>query len=99
MKEPELKENFQKLIHHLSDKWKGSPCPMCQHSGWTVDDNVYELRKFNGGKLVLGGGPILPIIPVTCNNCGNTVFVNALKAGVVQQEKNKEEGNKENENG
>ncbi len=24
------------------------------------------------------GGKILPLVPVTCTNCGNTIFINAL---------------------
>ena len=84
MAEP-TKQNIdtQKLIAHLKDKWLGRPCPMCQVGNWNVSDKVFELREFYGGGLRLGGVPIYPVIPVTCNNCGNTVFINPITAGVL----------------
>jgi hypothetical protein len=41
------------------------------------------LRRYHDGALIGGGDPILPVFPVTCNVCGNTVFFNALKAGAI----------------
>jgi len=72
-----------KILDHLKAKWKDVNCPMCNHNQWSASEEVFEIRKYYGGNVVLGQGPILPIIPVTCNNCGNTVLVNAIKAGVV----------------
>jgi hypothetical protein len=36
-----------------------------------------------GGGLVVGG-PVYPFLVVTCSQCGYTVFVNALKAGILK---------------
>ena len=38
-----------------------------------------------GGGLVVGG-PVYPLVVVTCATCGYTVFVNAIKVGIVQAE-------------
>ena len=38
--------------------------------------------EFNQGNLVLGG-QLVPVVPVVCNNCGNTVLVNAILAGLI----------------
>lgn len=47
---------------------------------------IFELREFNDGNFVLGpNSAITPVIPVTCSNCGNTVFVNALIAGLLKE--------------
>jgi ribosomal protein S27AE len=83
----EKKMNVEKFITHLNEKWGNKPCPMCGTSNWNVSDNVYELREFQGGNLVLGNGPIIPIVPVTCVNCGNSIFVNALMSGAVEKPK------------
>jgi hypothetical protein len=72
-----------RLIEHLRQKWMGRPCPMCGVGNWNVQDTTFELREFNEGNLIVGGGPIIPIVPVICSNCGNTVLVNALSAGLV----------------
>jgi predicted nucleic-acid-binding Zn-ribbon protein len=79
------KMNVNKLLKHLNDKWGNIACPMCGSSGWNVSDTIYELREFHGGNLVLGNGPIVPIVPVSCNNCGNTVLVNALLSGAIDK--------------
>lgn len=56
---------------------------MCQVGNWNVNDTVFELREFHGGGMVIGGGPIYPVVPVSCNNCGHTVLVNAVMTGLV----------------
>lgn len=79
------KRNVDKVIQHLNKKWGNRPCPMCGSNSWNVSDTVYEMREFHGGNLVLGTGPIYPVVPVSCNNCGNSVMVNALLSGAVDQ--------------
>lgn len=64
-----------KLIH---------PCPLCGERGWSVPDVMYELREYNFGDLVIGGNMgIIPVIPLVCNNCGNTVLINAVHLGLM----------------
>jgi hypothetical protein len=76
----------EKMINHLKHKWQGRKCPMCNGGTWNVSDRVYELREYHGGKLVVGGSPIVPVVPVTCDNCGNTVLVNAIVSEAVEKE-------------
>lgn len=84
-----------KVMQHLVNKWgEKKKCPMCNQSSWWISDTVYEMREFHGGGLVLGAGPIIPIITVACQNCGNTIFINAIVAGVVEPAKEKKEGEK-----
>lgn len=70
------------LIEHLNEKWGGRGCAQCGSTNWQVQDSIFELRQFSGGTLVVGG-PLIPVVPVICQNCGNTVLVNGLIAGVV----------------
>jgi len=46
---------------------------------------IFQLSEFHEGNLVVGG-PLIPVIPVTCTNCGNTVLVNALISGALKPE-------------
>ena len=55
---------------------------MCDHQAWVIGKNVFELREFHEKGFLIGPGPIVPIIPVTCSNCGNTVLINAFIAGL-----------------
>ena len=61
----------------IFQKWQGQGTPGCPYCGtheWWVGNPV-ELSTVTG----LGAAP--PMFPVTCKNCGQTVFVNALVAG------------------
>jgi len=89
------KADVQKVIEHLNTKWGKRHCPMCGENSWTVSDTVYELREYHGGNVVFGSGPIYPIVPVSCNNCGNSVMISAIQSGAienpnVEQKKNHE---------
>jgi hypothetical protein len=75
------KFDVNKAIAHLREKWAGSPCPMCRVTNWNVQDSIYQLPQFNPIGMVVGGS-LIPVIPVSCGNCGNTILVNAIKAGV-----------------
>ncbi|MGN4997040.1 hypothetical protein [Aeromonas sp. 61P] len=79
------KFDSKKIISFLSNKWKGRGCPMCNSGPWNVPDNTFQLMEFHGGNLVMGG-PLIPVIPVSCENCGHTILVNAIIAGVVEPE-------------
>ena len=82
--------DYDKLLTHLNEKWKNNPCPMCQTATWSTPAKIFEIREFSGGSLVVGGVPIIPIIPVTCQNCGNTIFINAITSNLLIDKTNPE---------
>lgn len=60
------------------------PCPICGGTHWNLNDKIFEVREFQGGSLVLGGDTsVLPVIAMSCQNCGYTHFINAIKIGAV----------------
>lgn len=73
----------QKLLGHLNGKWMSKPCQMCSVGKWSVQDSTFQLMEFQEGSLVVGG-PVIPVVPVTCTNCGNTLLVNAITAGLMK---------------
>jgi len=79
----------KQFIEYLQAKWGGKSCPMCGKTDWSIMGRVYELREYGETGLVLGGNTIVPIVPVLCKNCGNTVLVNAIIAGLVDRDKEK----------
>lgn len=61
-------------------------CPICASRSWNMSDMIFELREFQGGGIVLGGDShIYPVVPLTCEKCGNTYFINAMKLGIIEQ--------------
>ncbi len=83
-------EQHQKLAKFVGTKWRPPfQCPYCQMNNWNITREVFQLTEFSGGGLVVGG-PVVPLAPVTCNNCGHTVLLNALIAGAVEPPKEEE---------
>ena len=81
------KPSSQEVIDFLNSRWGSAPCPMCNGRRWTVSDKVFELREFNDGNIVVGGpnSSVTPIIPIVCEYCGNTLFINALTTGLLRE--------------
>lgn len=77
--------NQDKLINILNEKWGNRPCNMCGTGNWLVSDKVFELREFNNGDLIIGGGPITPLVTITCSECGNTILINPIAIGVLDK--------------
>lgn len=77
-------EQQQKQINDwLTAKWSAKKqCPMCGHVAWSAGPTPTLLPRGanDSGDMVIGGG--YPCVVVTCTNCGNTVLVNAIVAGV-----------------
>jgi len=76
----------------LETHWTGShKCPICQSSKWALMNKVWELREYQGGSLVIGGQPILPVVAMMCNVCGHTILFNAIAVGAVDRPTSQEE--------
>lgn len=74
--------NFNDFSEYLRARID-SRCQICGNTNWNIETKVFELREFSSGDLALGG-PIIPLIPMTCTNCGNTALINAIHAGLVK---------------
>lgn len=71
----------QRIIDFINSRWRGGKhCTLCNTNSWNVESNLAELRFLHYGSFVLGG-PVVPLVVVTCNNCGHTILFNAMKAG------------------
>lgn len=83
-----MKVDQEKLQQYLQ-KITPPECPLCQQRRWSVNDTIFQLLEFQNGDLIIGGGQsIFPVIPLTCDNCGNVHFINAIKAGLIEPNKN-----------
>lgn len=76
-----------RAITWLEAKWTRSrACPICGGEDWGISD-AHEIRQFNGGNLVVGGGTsLMALNPVTCATCGYTFLINALIAMGEQEQ-------------
>ena len=80
-------EQHKQLVGHLQKQWKTPvSCYVCRSNDWDVSAELYELREFHGGNMVIGGSSLIPVSPVICKVCGYTVLINPLIAGVSLKE-------------
>lgn len=75
-------EGMQRFHAHLQNALR-HPCAICGSGNWQFDDTIFELRQFAGGGIT-ANGQIKPVVSITCNGCGNIIFMNALTTGVIQ---------------
>jgi hypothetical protein len=73
-------------ISWLARKWgeEAKPCPYCGTAAWHVGTPQYIDVGFGHGEP--GFSTMSPTFPVMCSNCGNTVLINAVLAGLVEPE-------------
>lgn len=76
----------QRVINYILEKsnHRQITCPICGQHEWSVNNLVTEMREFQNGNLVVGGdSSIMPFVSITCNNCGHTLFINAIMSGII----------------
>lgn len=79
-----------RLQEWFRTKWKHRACPVCGTNAYAAPDRVWQVPEFRQGAIIIGGGRLIPMFPVTCNNCGYIVWVNAIAAGVLLRPEGKD---------
>ena len=80
------KEQTDLIISKLNNfKDKRQPCSVCGGCQWIINDTIFEVREFNMGDMVIGGAnsAVMPMVSISCVNCGHTRFLSAIKLGVI----------------
>jgi len=76
-------EQRQKASDLVKSKWKlVGGCPLCHATNFDLQPTIFQIPEFfrQGAKNT---GAVIPVIPYTCTNCGFTILVNALVAGII----------------
>lgn len=73
-----MKVNKEKLLKTINAKWLTKKCPMCGNNNWTIDDDMMTMVCIGKDKSLQLGGKMVPVVTITCKECGNTIFVNPL---------------------
>ena len=71
--------NTLKLVKFLNEKIKNTKCPLCEKDDWKISEDLYALFNLEKGNGTLGN----PVIVIACRECGNTILIQADKAGVL----------------
>lgn len=84
-----MKVNRNKMEIYLK-KIRATACPLCGNNKWNITEHVFQAIEFDQKGIILGGAAY-PIVPITCANCGNTYFINAFVADLIDREPSAEE--------
>lgn len=87
-------EQMAKIDEWLTSKWgEKKLCTQCEVSAWGVGAAPASVPLSSNDARIIYAGGHYPCIVVTCNNCGNTILVNALVAGIQALLEGKEAAN------
>lgn len=70
------------LNQWFQNKWKHGPCPVCETDLWTPLPRLGMIPNINPPGPT--GGNVVPVLLVSCTNCGYLLTINALMAGVIE---------------
>jgi len=78
-------EELKKAHDWLSKFTPGADtiCPICRSSDWYINDRLVQPLTLGSMYSVQLGGIGYPQITMNCVQCGHTVFINAVVAGIV----------------
>jgi predicted nucleic-acid-binding Zn-ribbon protein len=94
--DPSSTVNRMKVIQWLDSHWKSPTrtaknCLICGVTKWSIPEDFTWMATVGvGGSLNLGGD-YFAFVPITCTNCGNTLFFNARIMGLLPVKKREEE--------
>ena len=78
-------EQYSRAQSWLDAHWKTSECPFHGPTTWALGDVMAAALAYVpvGGQSI---NKVYPLVVLTCNTCGYTVFVNAIRIGLTQPE-------------
>lgn len=79
-----------KVMDWIRKNWiKPSNCPICNMDDWGISDKIIEIRPIHEQPESFSGN-IYPYFFIFCRNCGYTIFVNAIIAGLIEIKPNQQ---------
>ncbi len=64
--------------------WPPFKCPICRSDEWTVGDHLVQPLAVGCYNQVLFKGAAYPQVMLISKQCGYTMFINAVMAGIVR---------------
>lgn len=71
------------LSRWFNEKWNHGPCPVCGTDLWTPLPRLGMIP--NLAALAPGATNVVPVLLVSCTNCGYLLAFNALTADVIKE--------------
>ena len=72
----------QKISEWINKKCRNMKCECCGSKIWNLNEHIIAPVNVQNGSLALGGS-MTPQVILTCSNCGNTKYFNAVMIGLL----------------
>lgn len=85
------------------DRINPQPCPLCGQNSWSINNRVFQLGEYETSESLRKrienklDSKCVPLVPLTCDNCGNTYLINAILTDLIDPNENNEHAVNENE--
>lgn len=79
-----IKIDYDGIIDHLNKTWKNNACPMCGAIEWGTERIIYSPLRVGEDNVVYWKDGLMPLVPIVCGKCGNTLFINANIVGCYE---------------
>jgi hypothetical protein len=76
-------EDLEKLNGFLESVGGVRPCALCGNSNWQAEGIVTFIVRPKFARSYPFSGPAVPCVILTCGVCGNALFINANRAGLI----------------
>jgi hypothetical protein len=75
---------IDKALNWIRSQWGPIPatCSICKTAKWTLQDYVVAPPQWSQ-QTVLAAPVAFPQLILSCNKCGHSLFVSAVKAGII----------------
>ena len=60
-----------------------APCPQCKSRNWEVPPCLMVMSEYKKNTALFIGGRAIPVLALTCKQCGYMVTFNAVTLGLV----------------
>lgn len=78
---------YRDKVQEWAERHLTHPCAVCWQENWTVEGRVFFLQRLmpnESGEIINVTGMGRVLFLVTCETCGNTLTINALKTGLIE---------------
>ena len=79
-------DDKEKIVQWVNQKMEGTVgiiCSICHNKTWTIGDDLVVPPVFKGGDTHIGGR-VYPQAMLICNKCAHTIFINAVRIGLME---------------
>jgi len=77
-------EQQKQVVEFMERTWpKDAGCPICHRNDWAIRNRTFEVIEHAEGSARNLRRLSMPLVAVTCENCGNVVFMNAALLGLA----------------